>query len=138
MNERDNRLRVFVVEDSKVLVKRIVEWFESDPSLQVVGTADAAAEAIEKIEKLHPDAVIVDVALTSGTGFDVLRAMRRSADGAWPTVIMFTNHSTPPYRTAAEQLGVTYFFDKTRDFVRLVDLVRSLAEGRGGGPQSEG
>ena len=62
MNERDNRLRVFVVEDSKVLVKRIVEWFESDPSLQVVGTADAMVLSAGQVREA---CAAIDEAVTS-------------------------------------------------------------------------
>src|SRR4249919_410932 len=105
MDERDTRLRVFVVEDSSVLVKRIIEWFETDSRVQVVGTAATATVAIAEIQRLSPDVAIIDVALAAGTGFDVLRALRQGADAARPVTVMFTNHSSPPYRNAAMQLG---------------------------------
>jgi len=131
MNERGTRLRVFVVEDSTVLIKRIIEWFEADPLVEVVGTAATAPAAIAQIERLQPDAAIIDVALAAGTGFDVLRALLRVPEPARPTAVMFTNHSSPPYRSAAMQLGAKHFFDKTSDFVRMVEVVRTLADSRG-------
>ena len=131
MNERSARLRVLVVEDSKVLVGRIVERLEAIANVAVVGIADAAANAIEQIDRLRPDVLIVDIALASGTGFDVLRALRRRGGSDTPTAIMFTNHSSPPYRDAAARLGAAHFFDKNSDFVRLVELIHSFAERRG-------
>lgn len=138
MNERDTRLRVFVVEDSRVLVKRIIEWFESDSRVEVIGTAATATVAISEIQRLSPDAVIIDVALAAGTGFDVLRTLQRVPDTGRPTTVMFTNHSSPPYRNAAMQLGANHFFDKTSDFMRMVEVVRALADGLGSRNGSEG
>jgi len=138
MNDRDTRLRVFVVEDSSVLVKRIIEWFESDSRVEVIGTAATATAAIAEIQRLSPDAAIIDVALAAGTGFDVLRALRSVPDTARPTTVMFTNHSSPPYRNAAMQLGANHFFDKTSDFMRMVEVVRTLADSCGHRNGSQG
>jgi DNA-binding NarL/FixJ family response regulator len=138
VSERSDRLRVLVVENSKVLVGRLIERLEAVANVIVVGIADAAATAIEQIDRLRPDVLIVDIALASGTGFDVLRALRRRGGSDSPTAIMFTNHSSPPYRDAAARLGAAHFFDKNHDFVRLVELIRSFAERRGARSGFEG
>jgi len=121
-----------------VLVKRIIEWFEADSRVHVIGTAATATVAIAEIQRLSPDVVIVDVALAAGTGFDVLRVLQRLPDATRPVSVMLTNHSSPPYRNAATQLGARHFFDKTGDFMRMVETVRGLAGEHGHRNGSEG
>jgi DNA-binding NarL/FixJ family response regulator len=143
MQERDKRLRVLIVENSRILAKRIVEWLEADANVAVVATVDNAPAAIEEMHRLKPDAVIVDVALAArSNGFDVLRAIARDTKtqgkSESPVAIVFTNHSTRPYRDAALRLGAAYFFDKSNDFMGMVAEVSGLAEQRGLHNGSEG
>ena len=138
MHSRDKRLRVLVVENSRILAKRIVEWLEADARIEVAATVDNAPAAIEVLRRLKPDAVIVDVALAAHTnGFDVLRAIPRDTTAEGPVAIVFTNHSSRPYRDAALRLGAAHFFDKSNDFNRMVTEVERLAERRGMGTGSD-
>jgi DNA-binding NarL/FixJ family response regulator len=68
--------------------------------------------------------LILDLQLKQGTGFGVMRSL--GADR--PAVIVFTNYALPEYRRRAEQLGVEYFLNKSLDFERLPDVIRSLAQ----------
>jgi len=134
----ERHLRVLLVEDSEVLRKRLDEWLTANPRVTVVGGAREASTAIAEVRRLSPDVVILDVALARNTsGFDVLRAI---ADGGrpHPTVLVFTNHATAPYRDAALRLGATQFFDKNVDFMRMMQEVARLAEFRGVRNGSEG
>ena len=139
MQWNDPRLRVLLVENSQVLAKRIIERLEADARIEVAATIDNAPAAIEALRRLKPDAVIVDVALAAhSNGFDVLRAIAHDATGQAPVAIVFTNHSSRPYRDAALRLGAAHFFDKSNDFVRMVSEVERLADLRGTGAGSEG
>jgi len=138
MQTRDKRLRILIVENSRILAKRIVEWLEADARIEVAATVDNAPAAIEELHRLKPDAVIVDVGLAArSNGFDVLRAISRDAPKG-PIAIVFSNHSSRPYRDAARRLGAQYFFDKSNDFIRMVTEVGRLAELHGLRNGSEG
>jgi len=139
MQTRDKRLRVLLVENSRILAKRIVEWLDADPRIEVTSTVDNAPAAIQELGRVKPDAVIVDVALAAhSNGFDVLRAISHDPPAEAPVAIVFTNHSSRPYRDAAQRLGAAYFFDKSDDFMRMVAEVGRLAELRALRNGSEG
>jgi two-component system chemotaxis response regulator CheB len=134
----EHRLSVFVVEDSEVLRKRLDEWLTANPRVTMVGGAREASTAIAEIQRLSPDVVILDVALARNTsGFDVLRAIANGTH-PHPTVLVFTNHGTAPYRDAALRLGAAQFYDKNNDFMRMMQEVARLAEFRGTRNGSEG
>jgi CheY-like chemotaxis protein len=115
-------LRVYLVEDSRHVRDLLQEAVES-AGATVVGHADAAPDAVQDIAALRPDAVIIDIALRIGSGFDVLEAMAINDDLACPLPIVLTNHAYPVYREAALNLGAKYFFDKSKDIERAVEAL---------------
>ena len=66
-------IKVLVVDDSRVMTKIISKILEKDPLIQVIGTAGSGCEAIEKIEKLKPDVVTLDVEMPGMNGIETLR-----------------------------------------------------------------
>jgi two-component system, chemotaxis family, protein-glutamate methylesterase/glutaminase len=66
-------IRVLVVDDSRVLTKIVSRILERDLSIQVIGTAGNGYEAIDKIEKLKPDVVTLDIEMPVMNGIEALK-----------------------------------------------------------------
>ena len=123
-------LSVYLVEDSDLLASRIRKALENEPGVHVVGRSADAQDAIAAITELEPDLAIIDLSLRQGTGFDILRALSDPASA--PPCIVLTNHSSPAYRRAAEQFGVSRdrFFDKIEQMASFTAMIRELAQQR--------
>src|SRR5579872_1047947 len=103
-------LRVFIVEDSRQVLERLEEMVGNIDGASFAGSAATVDAALRGIADTRPDAVILDIRLEHGSGFDVLRALKTAA---LPTpVYIFSNLATEPYRRMAQRLGATAFFDK--------------------------
>ena len=118
-------LRVYVVEDSPLVFERLRESMEEDGE-KVVGHADDAATAIAEIATLHPDAIVVDIALREGTGLHVLKGIGELPERDRPARVVLTNFNREWYRDAAMRLGADYFFDKSSEIPEMLDVLRSL------------
>ena len=119
-------MEIFLVEDSAPVRARLAEMLGAIPGATLVGSAVNADDAIRGILALRPQVVVLDLSLAGGSsGFDVLRSVR----GAAPEIefYMLSNFSADPYRQLAERLGVRDFFDKTREFERVRDVLTSRA-----------
>lgn len=123
-------LRVYLVEDSTILLSRLREALER-LGVEIVGHADNAATALREITALAPDAVIVDIALRRSNGFELLRALAQDDPRPRPVAIVLSNYTSEPYRDAARRLGVEYYFDKSNDILAFLDVVASLARATG-------
>jgi two-component system, response regulator RegA len=110
--------RVYLVEDSPLLVTRIARALEETGTLQVVGTAARADVAIEDLSSLRPDLAVVDLQLEQGTGWDVVDAAYR----AGIRVVVLSNYGAEVFRTEAEARGVA-FFDKSTEFEIFLSAV---------------
>ena len=127
-NGTGSSLQVFVVEDSAPVMERLMEMLASIEGASYAGSADTAEEATGQILRAHPDAVILDIGLPQGSGFDVLRALQK--DSAGIPVYVLSNHSTEPYRRLALKLGAAAFFDKTTQIDELRALLKHDATHR--------
>ena len=117
--------KVFLVEDSAPLLARIRELIGAVPNAQVVGEAGTATGAIAGILEARPDIVLVDLNLAEGSGFDVLRALHARLPAV--EFYMLSSFSEYPYQQLAERLGAKRYFDKSRDFEQMRDLVAHSA-----------
>jgi two-component system, chemotaxis family, protein-glutamate methylesterase/glutaminase len=82
------RARVLVVDDSAVVRRLVSKAIDSDPLLEVVGTAANGQIALHKLTQLRPDLVTLDVEMPGMDGIETLKRLR--ADHPLLPVIMFS------------------------------------------------
>ena len=129
--------RIYLVEDSAILLRLLQEMLGGIAGAVVVGHSDRAEEAIAEIVETTPDAIIVDLLLQSGTGYDVLQGVAmRSAKR--PLSIVLTNFTMAPHPGRAAQLGAAYFFDKSTEIAPMFRLIGQLVEEHQGKAHSNG
>ena len=119
-------MRVLIVDDSEVLVQRLMSSLAEMAGIEIVGHADNVADAAREIRKAKPDVVILDIRMPGGSGIDVLEGLKR--DQFPPIVIILSNHSERQYRQKCLQNGARYFFDKSAEFYKVAEVLRNLME----------
>ena len=61
-----------IIDDEKLARDLLREYLESFPQIEVIDECSKGSEAVEKINKLRPDLIFLDVQMPGMTGFDVL------------------------------------------------------------------
>lgn len=123
--QNPSAVKVFLVEDSPLLRERLEKMLAAIPGTQTVGHAPTARGAIAGIEASRPDAVVLDIQLEEGNGFDVMRAVRPNQPKVGFYVL--TNFAHEGYRRMAEKLGARGFFDKSKEIEALQAALRAAA-----------
>jgi len=118
-------MKVFLVEDSPLLLQRLTGMLDAIPGVSIVGHASGVREAIAGIFGARPEVVVLDLKLAQGNGFDVLAAVHGREPGI--DFYMLSNFASEPYRRHAERLGATGFFDKTTEFERVRETLAQRA-----------
>src|SRR5687767_4970296 len=116
---------IYLVEDSAPVLQRLEKLLGPIPRTSIVGTASSATAAIGGILAKRPDVVLLDLSLSPGSGFDVLSEVQRSAPDI--EFYVLSSFSSEPYRRQALRLGAKDFFDKTREFERVRDVIAQRA-----------
>lgn len=65
-------IKVLVVDDSSFMRKSISHILKADPGIDVADTAKNGEEALKKVKELHPDVVLLDIAMPAMDGLTVL------------------------------------------------------------------
>ncbi len=128
-------MNLLIVEDSAIVAERLKELLSRDKHIRLVGCESESEAAIRQITSEKVEAVLLDLKLKEGNGFDVLRFLKGRADP--PIVVVLTNYATGLYRERGAALGAQYFFDKSTDFEAAVVLLHRLATGRSNQEQGE-
>ena len=76
-------IRLLLVDDHSILRAGLRMLFAAEHDLQIVGEAGSGAEAIEAVRNLHPDVVIMDVAMPGMTGIEATRRIKETYP-EWP------------------------------------------------------
>ena len=117
--------RIYLVEDSAILLRLLQEMLAAIPGASVIGHSDHAEQAIAEIVEAKPDAIIVDLLLQSGTGYDVLEGVALQSTKL-PLSIVLTNFTMAPHPGRAARLGAAYFFDKSSEISRMLAVITDI------------
>ena len=71
-------IRCLVVDDEQPAVEELAFLLSELPDVTVVGEANSANEAVEKISALKPDLVFLDINMPGHTGFHVIESCAES------------------------------------------------------------
>ncbi len=123
-----NPINVVIVEDDNVTRTVLSAAIQSEPALQLVGSFDSVAPALEWLESTPVDLLLTDLALPDGSGIDVIRA----CVGYWPQcgIMVITMSSDEDSVLACIEAGAAGYVLKEAG---RVDIVRALMDLHSGG-----
>ena len=120
-------LRVLIVDDHRVFAEAIASRLQAEADLSVVGQANTAAQALDAVETLDPDVVLMDVELGGDDGIDLAARLR----AAYPALaIIVVSFLTDPVRVGeAVRAGAAGWVTKDAPTEELLGAIRGVAVG---------
>ncbi len=119
--------RILVVDDHPIVRQGMALLINREADLEVCGEAEEASAALDAIERLRPDIVIVDLSLNGPDGMDLIKAIRtRSA--ALP-VLVLSMHDELTYAERALRAGANGYIMKQEATTRVLTAVRRILKG---------
>ncbi len=116
---------VYIVDDSDLLLERVIALITENPNLKYAGHSSAYEGTAASIKSAQPDVVILDIRLGDGSGIDLLKELKLQPD--CPKIIMFTNFAIPQYKERCLEFGADYFLDKGTGSKVLARTLQNIA-----------
>ena len=122
------RTRIVIVDDSAVMRSLLRTVILADPSLEVAGSAADGAAALETIQSVRPDLVLLDVEMPNLDGLETLRIMR--ARGSRTPVVMVSAVTQRGARVTIDALasGASDYVTKPANQLDRDSALRTLAQ----------
>ena len=121
---QNKKLRVLIVDDSELVIKKIKELLEGCECIDQIITAPSYQRAVELIDLEKPDVVLLDINLPFKSGIDVLNYIKTKS--YLTRIIMVTNQAGDYYKDLCFKLGADYFIDKSKHFDTLPVIISSV------------
>jgi len=118
-------MNLLIVDDEPAARVGLIRLCERAPDMHVVGEAGTGAKAIEAVESLRPDLMLLDADLPDMSGFDVLRALRRRHQRR--TILVTANAQDAPGAFAAG--AIDYLVKPVNEAAFSDSILRARARG---------
>lgn len=123
----NRKIRVLVVDDHVVVRDGICALLALAPDIEIVGEAGHGREALEKLTKLQPDVVLMDIAMPMMGGLETTRRIRKDFPNV--KVLVLTQYADKEYVFPAIEAGASGFISKTAASSEIAIGIRSVYQG---------
>ena len=125
--ERPTSIRIVVVDDQAIVRRGIKALLATEPGLEIVGEAEDGERAVQVLERLRPDVVLMDLMMP---GVDGLEAIRQIAERELGTrVLVLTSFATDEKVFPAIKAGALGYLLKDSEPEDLLRAIRQVHRG---------
>lgn len=122
------RRRILLADDHALVRAGIRALLEGLPDIEVVGETGDGLDAVERVRRDPPDAILLDITLP---GLNGLEAAERIARLGVPTrVLMLSMHASPEYAARALAAGAAGYLNKDSAFEELAEALDAVWSGK--------
>jgi DNA-binding NarL/FixJ family response regulator len=120
-------IRVFIADDHTIVCDGLRALLETQPDIEVVGTASDGREALQSIARLAPDVAVMDIAMNELNGIEATRTVSERHPGT--RVLILSMYSSAEHIHRALQAGARGYLLKTSAGREVVHAVRAVHAG---------
>ena len=121
-------IRVLIADDHLLFTEALEAILSADKRIEVAGRARDGGEAVELVQTLEPDLVLMDVSMPVLDGIEATREIR--AAGSDTAILMLTGSNSRADVDSAREAGASGYVTKDRIASELVEAIIEVAQGK--------
>jgi len=121
------KIRVVIADDHTIFREGLCSLLADREDITVVGEASNGREAVEKVESLEPDIVIIDISMPVLNGFEATIQIKRRFPGC--KVLVLTMHENPEFVRSILRAGASGYLVKKSAASHLFDAIKAIYRG---------
>jgi DNA-binding NarL/FixJ family response regulator len=121
-------IKVMIVDDHNLVREGLKAVFSQGDEVEVVGEAGSGEEAIELVEKVLPDVILMDISMPGMNGIQATKAIRDVHPEA--KIVILTMLDQEGYVYEAIKAGATGYMLKSTSSDELVTAIQTVHDGK--------
>lgn len=121
------KISILLVDDHELFRKGIKSLIENESDLEVIGMASNGKEALEKLEKISPDIILLDISMPVMTGIELAKKLKRSMFIS--KIIFLSLYDRDDYVLQSLEIGVNGFILKDAPNTTFLKAIRKVMTG---------
>lgn len=117
-------VKVMLADDHALMREGIKHLLEFDGSIEVIEEANNGIECLEKLEKIEPDILLLDINMPDMNGIEVLKELKRKEKSI--KVLMLTVHNEVEYLIKAIDIGANGYILKDSGSIELKQAINVI------------
>lgn len=122
-----DKTRVLLTEDHTIVRKGLRSLLDKETGIEVVGEAEDGREAIVKAEELHPDVVVMDIAMSGLNGLEATRQIKKRFPDM--KILILTMHANEEYILQSLKAGASGYLVKKAAPAELISAINAVHKG---------
>ena len=122
-----NPIRILICDDHVLFSEGIKAILRAESNLTVVGEVRDGRQAVEKVKELHPDVVLMDIAMPDLSGFEATRRVHEADPSV--RVLMLTMHDEEELVARCLEAGAAGYIIKDAPASQLVYAIETVMKG---------
>ena len=122
------RKKILIVDDHPMMRDGLAALITAQPDLAVCAQAADAREAVQAIETLRPDLVLMDISLPGKSGLETIKDIQALAPGL--AVLVLSMHDEALYAERVLRAGARGYVMKQEGGKRIMDAIRAVLAGK--------
>jgi DNA-binding NarL/FixJ family response regulator len=123
-------VRILLVDDHPIVRQGLRTLLEGRSGWEVVGEASDGSEALDKINSLQPDVVVLDVTMPQMNGLETCRKIQQKQQASGLEVLFVTQHDSPQMMREALDAGARGYVVKSNAARDLLEAVEAVSQHR--------
>jgi DNA-binding NarL/FixJ family response regulator len=125
-----DRIRVILIDDHPIVRSGIRMLLEQAPDIIVVGEVERGDNAVQQVEALNPDVVLLDMEMPGKSGVEIARELQ--ATGLPVRILALSAYDDDQYISSLLANGASGYLTKEEALDTIVEAVRGVARGEEG------
>jgi DNA-binding NarL/FixJ family response regulator len=120
-------ITVLLAEDHMIVREGLKKLLETERDIEVVGEAATGRKAVEQAQKLHPDVIVMDIAMPQMNGLEATRQILHDLPAT--RVLILSAHNDDVYVERVTTLGAAGYLIKQTSSHFLSEAIREVHKG---------
>lgn len=117
-----NKIKVLIADDHAIVREGLRQLLNGQTDMEVAGEAEDGRQALEKVKSLHPDVILLDIAMPHLSGLEVISLIREAAPET--QVVVLSMHSKETYVQQVLSSGALGYVLKASPSTDILEAIR--------------